>query len=152
MGFLGNPLMEVEYVAVTSPGHPLLSLGKEITMADLERITQIVIRDFENPERRNSAGQWLYQGLCWNVAHFDMAVAAVREGHGFAWLLKHQIKELLDRGVLVPLPLRGGHVSKATLYLIHGGYRSSNPGPAVSHLVEVLRSVIAEGRLHIRVA
>jgi len=146
MGFLGNPLIEVEYVAVTCPGHPLLSLGKVITMADLERITQIVIRDFENPERRNGAGHWLYQGRRWNVAHFDMAVAAVREGHGFAWLLKYRIQELIDQGALVPLPLQGGHVNKVMLYLIYGGSRSSNPGPAVNHLVEVLHSVTAEGR------
>lgn len=145
-GFLGTPLMEVEYVAVTSPGHPLFRRGKELTMADLHGMTQIVICDFETPERRNITGQWMSQGLRWNMAHFDMAVAAVREGHGFAWLLKYRIQELLDQCVLVPLPLRGGHVRKATLYLIHGGYRSSNPGPAVSHLVEVLQSVIAEAR------
>ncbi len=146
MDFLGTPLMDVEYVAVASPGHPLLGLGKELTKAELEEVTQIVIRDFETPERRNGAGHWLYQGRCWNLAHFDMAVAAVREGHGFAWLLKHRIQELLDQRALVPLPLRGGHLRKATLYLIYGGYRSSNPGPAVRQLVEVLRSVIAEGK------
>lgn len=145
-GFLGNPLMEVEYVAVTCPGNPMLSLGKVITMADLERIMQIVIRDFENPERRNGAGHWSHQGLHWNVAHFDTAVAAVREGHGFAWLLKDRIQELLDQGVLVPLPLQGGHDSKVALYLIFG--RSSPPGPAVSHLAEILHSVTAEGRQH----
>ena len=146
MGFLGTPLMDVEYVAVASPGHPLLGLGRDITTADLEGTTQIVIRDFENPERRNAAGQWLYPGMCWYVSHFDIAVAALREGHGFAWLLKYRVQDFLDRRVLVPLPLRGGHVSKATLYLINGGPRSSNPGPAVSQLVEILRSVIAEGK------
>lgn len=146
MGFLGIPLLEVEYIAVTSPGHPLRSFGEEITMADLERATQIVIRDFETPERRNGTGQWLYQGTSWNVSHFDLAVAAVREGHGFAWLLKYRIQELLDQGLLVPLPLRGGHVSKSTLYLVHGGHRSNNPGPAVSHLVEILHGEIAAGR------
>jgi DNA-binding transcriptional LysR family regulator len=148
MGFLGVPLMEIEYVAVTSPGHALLSRGEEITIADLERATQIVIRDFETPERRNGAGQWLYQGTSWNVAHLDLAVAAVREGHGFAWLLKYRIQALLEQGLLAPLPLRGGHVCKSTLHLIHGGHRSSNPGPAVSHLVEILRGEIADGRHH----
>ena len=143
-GFLGDPLMEVEYVAVAAPGHPLLSLRKEITKADLEETTQIVIYDFETPERRNGAGQWLHNGLCWYVARFEMAVAAVQEGHGFAWLLKHRIQDLLDQRVLMPLPLRGGHIRKATLYLIYGGYRASNPGPAACHLVGVLRSVIAE--------
>ena len=144
LGFLGKPLTEVEYVAVTSPDHPVLGLGKEISAADLEGMTQIVIRDLEHPERRNGAGQWLYQGPVWNVAHFEIAVAAVREGHGFAWLLKYRIQELLDRRVLVALPLRGGSVNKSTLYLIQGGYRSSNPGPAVRHLVEVLYSTVAE--------
>jgi len=147
MGFLGKPLIEVEYIAVTSPGHPLLSAGKEITKSHLEQITQIIIRDFETPERRNGAGQWLYQGQNWNVAHFEVAVAALREGHGFAWLLKHRIQRLLDQCVLVPLPLRGGHIRKATLYLIFGGYRSNNPGPAVSHLVDILLAVIKEEKL-----
>jgi DNA-binding transcriptional LysR family regulator len=147
-GFLGDPLMEVEYIAVAAPGHPLLSLRKELTKADLEETTQIVIYDFDTPERRNGAGQWLHQGVCWYVARFEMAVAAVEAGHGFAWLLKHRIQDLLDRRVLMPLPLRGGPIRKATLYLIYGGYRASNPGPAVCHLVEVLRKAITEENTH----
>ena len=147
-GFLGAPLVEIEYVAVASPDHPLFTQGTEITPADLDGMTQIVIRDFEAPERRNGAGQWLHRGPCWNVARFDMAVEAVRQGHGFAWLFKCRIRDLLNQGVLVPLPLRGGPMRKTTLHLVYGGYRSSNPGPAVSHLVEVLHSVIAEDRRH----
>lgn len=147
-GYLGNPLIEVEYVAVVCPGHSLLTLGKAISMADLERVKQIVIRDFESTEKRNGTGQWLYQGQRWEVAHFDMAVEAVREGHGFAWLLKYRVQELLDQGVFVPLPLLGGNFNKVTLYSIYGGSSSSNPGPAVSHLVEVLHSVTAGERLH----
>lgn len=146
MGFLGNPLMEVEYVAVVCPGHPLLSLGKAVTAADLERVKQIVIRDFESPEKRNGIGQRLYQGPRWDVAHFDMAVAAVREGLGFAWLLKHRIQELLSQGALVPLPLLGGNINKVTLHLIYGITISSNPGPAVSHLIDVLHNVTAGER------
>jgi len=147
-GFLGDPLMEVEYIAVAVPGHPLFSHRKTITKADLEETTQIVIYDFETPERRNGAGQWLHHGPCWYVARFEMAVAAVREGHGFAWLLKHRIQDLLDQRELMPLPLRGGHIRKATLYLIYGGYRADNPGPAVCHLAEVLRNVIPDRRHH----
>ncbi len=148
VGFLGKLLMEVEYVAVISPRHPLLNPGKEITMVDLEQITQIVIHDFENPERRNGAGRWLHQGQCWKVAHFETAIEAVREGLGFAWLLKYRVQGLLDQGALVPFPLQGGNVIKGMLYLIRGGSRTSNPGPAVSHLVEILHSVTVEGSQH----
>jgi DNA-binding transcriptional LysR family regulator len=145
-GFLGTPLLEAEYVAVIAPDHPLLGLGREITLADLEGVTQILVRDSEKPERRNTPGQCFHQGPCWKVAHFDVAVTAVREGHGFAWLLKHRIQDLLDRRVLVPLPLQSGHVDRTTLYLIPGGYRSNNPGPAVRHLVDIIHGVVAEER------
>lgn len=138
LGFLGQPLTNVDYIAVLGPKHRLLSLGREITVADLKRETQIVIQD-PSPHDRNGTGHWLGQGQCWHVNSFDTATAAVREGLGYAWLPKHRIRDWLADGGLVPLPLRDGHSNAVTLHLIYGG--SAPQGMAVSHLAKVLQHV-----------
>src|SRR5262249_4335791 len=45
VGVLGDPLMEIEFVAVAHPGHRLHQLGRELSVEDLANELQIVIRD-----------------------------------------------------------------------------------------------------------
>jgi len=135
-GFLGDPLIDVEYVAVAHPDHPLLRLHRELTITDLEREVPIVVRSTEygNSDNLRCFGS----ERSWNVASLETAIAALREGLGYAWLPRHRVQGLLEEGVLTLLPLREGSTSKTTLYLIHG--RARNPGPGVSRLADLLRA------------
>jgi DNA-binding transcriptional LysR family regulator len=72
----------------------------------------------------------------------ETAVAAVREGLGFAWLPLHRIRPLLDAAALKPLPLAEGGTYRGTLFLVYGC--GANPGPATRQLAGLLRESAAE--------
>jgi DNA-binding transcriptional LysR family regulator len=139
MGFLGEPLVEVEYIAVAHPDHPLLKLERDVTLADLEREIQIGISHL-NDAVTTGADSVGYMHR-WNMSSFDTAVEGVCECFGYAWLPKHRVEPWLDKGELMPLPLNDGGGYKVVLYLIHGRHWPANP--AAGRLAEVLRGVAA---------
>ena len=141
LGFLGEPLTEIEYVAVAHASHPLLALGRDVTGADLARHARIMVGQAAADDAPRGAG---YLGIQhrWTMNSFDSAVAAVREGLGFAWLPQHRIRKWLEDGSLVPLPLVDTHSRKSMLYLIHG--RSWMSSPVVGRLADVLRSLATD--------
>jgi DNA-binding transcriptional LysR family regulator len=134
LGYLGEPLIEIEHMAVAHPDHPLLKLGRDVTAVDLVRQVQIKIGNSGEPEKED--GDSLHCMLRWNLNSFDTALEAVREGLGYAWLPTHRIRKWLDEGMLVPVPMREGQTYKTMLYLIHG--RLEPACHAVSRLAELL--------------
>ncbi|HJV87332.1 MAG TPA: LysR family transcriptional regulator [Noviherbaspirillum sp.] len=132
LGFLGEPLLEVEYVPVAHPDHPLLHLGRDVTSADLGQQTQIGIG---HPQERERGGSGLQR---WLMSSIDSVLEAVSECLGYAWLPQHRIQRWLDDGRLVRLPLGDKRVNKSMLYLIHG--RPWAASPAAGRLADVLRS------------
>jgi len=138
--FLGDLLLEIEFVAVARPDHALHRLEREIGVADLERELQVVIRDSGMQHRRDSG--WLGAEQRWTVSSMETALTAVRAGLGFAWLPRHKINALLAQGELAALPLREGGTFQGHLYLIFADQHQ--PGPATRQLAELLRSAVAE--------
>jgi DNA-binding transcriptional LysR family regulator len=139
MGFLGEPLAEVEYVAVTHPDHLLLRLGRDINSTDLEKQVHICIG--QSNEMELSGAESSRYGRRWNMSNFDAVVAAVGECFGYAWLPRHRIQKQLNQGTLVRLPLGEQASYKAMLYLIHGRHWSASPSAA--RLAEILRMLSA---------
>jgi DNA-binding transcriptional LysR family regulator len=141
LGFLGEPLLEVEFIAVAHPEHPLLKLDREITAGDFAQHIQIEVG------RMNHSGdsriENRQQSRRWAMSSFDTVVTALCEGHGYAWLPAHRIRNWLDQGSLVRLPMRDKTVRNAILYLVHAHPWSATT--AANRFAEVLREVIAEG-------
>jgi DNA-binding transcriptional LysR family regulator len=141
LGFLGEPLVEVEHLPVAHPEHPLLRLGRDVTAADLAQQTQIGIGQGSERERQGGGAKQLRR---WSMSSFDTVVEAVSQRLGYAWLPEHRIRKWLDLGTLVPLPLGDKRTYKAMLYLIHG--RPWATTPAACRLAEVLRGQAAEAQ------
>ncbi len=137
--FPASPLLIVEFIAVAKPGHALLQLGRSLDYRDLERETQIVIRDSGQQKKRDVG--WLGAQNRWSVGSLETATTAVREGLGFAWLPRHQVAHLLQQRALCELPLRAGKSYAVTLYLIFG--RPGEPGPGTRQLAGILRELAA---------
>ncbi len=141
-GFLGEPLMEFDFVAVAHPDHPLHANGKVIDYKDLRRHRQIVIRD-SGVNRSKNAG-WLGAEQRWTVSHMSTSIRAVAAGLGFAWFPEHRIADELRSDKLKPLNLREGGRRRATLELV---YRDRDyAGLATEHLAELLREVTSSRR------
>lgn len=137
-GFLGEPLVDIDFIAVAHADHPLQQLERVITTSDLERELQVVIRDSGVRQRRDVG--WLGAEHRWSVSSMETAIAAVVEGLGYCWLPEHSISQQLEVGVLKPLPLREGSRYKGTLYLVYG--QQGEPGPGTRLLAELLREAL----------
>lgn len=136
-GFLGRPLLTVDFVAVAQRDHPLHQLGRTLTMADLQAARQLVVRD-SGLSRSQDIG-WLGAEQRWTVSHMKTSIDAVKQGLGFAWLPEAQIEEELASGELLPLELREGGRHSGQLYLIYADYDSA--GPAVRELAQLLEGL-----------
>jgi len=134
-GFLGDRLIEVEFVVVAHPDHPLQQLGREVTNDDLRRELQVVIRDSGLHMKRDTG--WLGSEQRWTVTSIDKAIEALLSGLGFGWVPTHQVQDYIEQGKLKPLPMSEGQRRYAHLYMIFG--QPGRVGPATQMLADILR-------------
>lgn len=138
-GFNGEKLLEVEFVAVAHPDHPLHH-KKELSFSDLKNETQLVIRD-SGIHRQRDAG-WLGAKHRWTVSHLGTSVQAITRKLGFGWLPAHAIQYELNNNLLKPLPLPHGQRRHALFYLIFG--HDSHIGPGTKQLADMLRKTVKQ--------
>jgi DNA-binding transcriptional LysR family regulator len=138
-GFLGDPLMQVRFVCAAAPSHPLHQLGRTLTLDDLRQHRHLVVRD--SGALRSRTGGWLNEQR-WTVSHKATSIRAACMGLGFAWYPAENIRDELDSGALVPLPLAEGRERFVSLYLIFADAETAGPG--ARRLAEILRERVAE--------
>ncbi|WP_110686740.1 LysR family transcriptional regulator [Salinicola aestuarinus] len=124
-GFLGQPLVDVPFVAVAHPDHELHRLERLLDLRDLERHRQIVTRDSATRHRADIG--WLKAEQRWTVSHLSTSVDMLKRGLGFAWVPQTVIQPELDAGTLKPLALRIGATRHATLQLYYRDLDSAGP-------------------------
>ena len=138
MGFVSRELIGIEYVPVAEPGNVLFSLKRELTLDDLRGQCQVVVSDC-NDYAATEADRGLTQlPRARKVSSLDLAVAALGEGQGYAWLPKTRLRQWLDMDLLRILPLNSGSSRTIPLYLIFG--RSVTASPCATRFAEALRS------------
>ena len=137
-GFVGDILMPVRALCMAAPAHPLLRLGRELTLEDLRRHRHIVVRD-SGEQRVRSAG-WLNENRL-TVSNKATAIHAVATGMGYAWYPEDSVRAELERGALQALPLREGAEKAGTLYLIFPDRDTAGPGTL--RLAQLIRDAVA---------
>ncbi len=133
-GFLGEPIMQAQFIAVAHPAHALHTLGRAITLPDLVSQRQIVIRD--SASRRRVDSGWLGAEQRWTVSHVATSLDMVCRGMGFAWLPASRVLPFIGRGDLLELPLEQGSRRFSTLYLTYA--EQDRAGPVTCHLATLL--------------
>lgn len=146
-GFLGDPIMQMEFIAAAHPDHPLHQIDRPLTLEDLSQHRHLVVRD-TGRERGRTPG-WLNERR-WTVSHLSTSIRAACLGMGYAWYARDLIKEQLEAGELKPLPLREGAERWTTLYLIFADRDAAGPGAL--RIAELLRSGIEERCLQRKVS
>lgn len=139
-GFIGDPLMQLRFIAVAAPHHPLHRLGRTLTRDDLREHRHLFVRD--TSVRREREAAWEVTEQRWTVSHKATSIRAACMGLGFAWFAEEIIRDELDSGALVPLPLEHGGERWDTLYLAYTD--PDGVGPATRRVGELL--VEAAGR------
>jgi DNA-binding transcriptional LysR family regulator len=115
-GFLGDWLLDVEFLAVARPEHPLFALGRELTTEDLVPHVQAVVRDSGTAQPRDEG--WLGASRRFTVSSMDASLATVLAGLTYAWLPDHLVREPLREGRLQRLPLLLGASRKVALQVV----------------------------------
>lgn len=134
-GFFGEFLVDVPFVAVARPEHPLFALGRDLSFDDLTRHVQVVVRDSGVKHPRDDG--WLGAERRCTVSSMEASLATVKAGLAFAWLPEHVVAESLRNGSLKPLPLTTGRERRVPLYLVL--VRSEVAGPAARTAVELFQ-------------
>jgi len=142
-GFLADPLIDIEFVAVAHPDHPLHQLKRDISSSDLSHHMHVVIRD--SGEHSNLDVGWLSSQQRWTVSSIDSALSAIEHGLGYGWLPRHRVGDALEKGHLKPLELEQGSLYKAQLYMSFG--HPQNIGPATRDLAEIIKSSVKNIKL-----
>jgi DNA-binding transcriptional LysR family regulator len=131
-GHLGEFLMDVQFVAVARPDHPLFTLERTLTSADLVRHVQVVVRDSGAQHPRDDG--WLGAERRCTVSSMEASLATVQAGLAFAWLPQHLVEDSLKRHALRALPLDAGGHRNVPLHLVL--VRPEIAGPAARAAVE----------------
>ncbi len=134
VGFLGDSLMPVEFVAVAHREHPLHQTSRLLDYRDLRNHRQLVIRDSAREMKRDAG--WLGAEQRWTVSHMSSSIRAVAMGLGFAWFPRHAIAQELESGLLKPLKLRHGALRHTQLQLVIA--EPDSIGPAARLLADLL--------------
>lgn len=133
-GFVGDHLLCSEFVLVVSPRHPLHHEAGPLSLEQLARHRQLVVRD-SGSERKANKG-WLGAEQRWTFSHMSSSIQACVNGYGFAWYPREKIRNELDSGRLKALPLAEGDGRFADLYLL---LTAEYSGPVVQQLAAILR-------------
>jgi DNA-binding transcriptional LysR family regulator len=115
-GFLGDPLLDVAFVAVARPDHPLFALDRSLTADDLMRHVQAVVRDSGSAHRRDDG--WLGAEHRFTVSSMDASLSMLVAGLAFAWLPEHLVRDFLTQGTLKRLPLVSGGTRTVSLHIV----------------------------------
>jgi DNA-binding transcriptional LysR family regulator len=131
-GFLGDLLLDVTFIAVAHPTHPLFAIDHALTADDLVHHVQAVVRDSGVKHPRDEG--WLGADRRCTVSSMEASLATIRAGLAYAWLPQHLVEESVRRAELRALPLASGASRNVPLYLVV--VRPEIMGPAVRATVE----------------
>jgi len=138
-GYLGDPLIEIELVAVAAANHPLHQLERALSREDLAREVFIALEDASS--KSSTTRPWLITNHRWTMSTVESAISAVERGMGFAWLPRERIEGALHSGALLPLALKTGRIRTVNLYLVQAHPRLA--GPSTQRLSAALLEVCA---------
>ena len=133
--YLGDKLLEIKFIAVAHPDHPLHQLQRTLTLNDLAKHLQVVISD-SGADKPQDFG-WLEAEHRWSVTNMNTAMMVIANGLGFGWLPEQQMSARLQQGTLKPLPLREGQNYYVHMYLVYGN--ADQAGPATRQLADLFR-------------
>ena len=131
-GYVGEFLLDVTFIAVARPDHPLFEVGHDLSFEDLTRHVQVVVRDSGQKQPRDEG--WLGAERRCTVSSMEASLATVKAGLAYAWLPEHVVVEPLRDGTLKALPLSNGRERRVPLYLVL--VHSEVAGPAARAAVE----------------
>ena len=138
VGFIGEPLMQLNFVAAAHPNHALHKLGRELTTRDLRAHRHMVVRD--TGTQRSARNVSVEATQRWTMGHLSTSIEAARRGHGFAWYPTERIRDEINEGSLKALRFKEGNERSVQLYLILADADATGPG--TQRLAQIIRESV----------
>lgn len=129
VGFVGEPIAGLEYVAAAHPCHALFNLGRPIGAVDLERHVEILLGD--SSDDPGDAERPPHMHRYWRVSSLETAAAAISRGLGYGWLPRESIGSLIEEGQLALLPLAAERPCMKTFYLVRSSRCTTRSSTAI---------------------
>jgi len=136
-GFAGSALMPLRMLLVAHPDHPLHKLGRAITIGDLRKHRQLVVRE---TDAARSTKTMVEAAQRWTVSHMSTGIFAAAMGFGYGWYPEERIRNELHAGTLKALPLREGAERVGQFYLVYAD--RDNAGPGTLRLAEIIHETV----------
>lgn len=125
-GYLGEPIAEMQFIALCHPEHPLAKMPSPVDPNELMHHLQLVIKD--TSQTPNEKQGWLKSELRWTVSQFGTAIDLMMQGLGFCWLPEHTVCDRINQGKLVKLDIKGSSFRKIVMWMVHPRPDSLGPG------------------------
>jgi DNA-binding transcriptional LysR family regulator len=130
------PLLRIELQPVVAPQHPLGSLGRPATRADLEPYVQLVLSD---PVGVDDTNYGVYSARAWRFVDLGRRLDFLLAGFGWCRMPDYLVAELVGAGKLVSLRIEDDPTPLEELTIYGAHRRDRVPGPAGQWLLEDLK-------------
>ena len=131
-----EPLIEVPFVTVVSPGHPLAKVRRVVPKATVAKQVQLVLTDRTPLSEGRSFG--VLSPLTWRLADLGAKHAFLKAGFGWGHMPMHIVADDLKAGRLVAIRVEG-FAKDAALSMQVVYRKDSLPGPAGRAFISQLR-------------
>jgi DNA-binding transcriptional LysR family regulator len=111
-----HPILEIRMIAVARRDHPLHSLDRQVSRADIMQHTLAIIEGGSSGTTKRQPRVPAQRFL--PVSTIEAAIDAVRSGLCFAWLPEYRIASFLNAGELRSLRMQAGGVRHVRLNLV----------------------------------
>jgi len=133
-----EPLLDVPFVTVVSPEHPLAKVRGVISKAALEEQVQLVLTDCTALTEGRNFG--VLSPMTWRLADLGAKHAFLRAGFGWGHMPLHMVEEDLKRKRLVTITVAGLKPKMPFFMPMRVVYRKETPpGPASQAFISNLR-------------
>lgn len=141
-----TPLLEVPFVSVASPSHPLAAFRNSVPRREVKRHVQLVLTDRTSLSSGKDFG--VLSPQTWRLADLGAKHAFLKAGFGWGQMPKPMVEQDIRTGALVKLQIEGLSASTQVLPMYAVYRKDAPPGPAGRALIEWLKDgeIVARGR------
>jgi DNA-binding transcriptional LysR family regulator len=133
-----QPLLEVPFVVVVAPAHPLASVRGMVRSAELAKHVQLVLTDRTALSKGREFG--VLSPQTWRLSDLGSKHAFLKAGFGWGYMPVPAIEQDIRDGRLLKLRIEGAP-ARAQVMPMHAVWRKdAPPGPAGRALVEWLKA------------
>jgi DNA-binding transcriptional LysR family regulator len=132
-----QPLLDIAFVSVVAPIHPLASHRGVVSKAEIARHVQLVLTDPTSLSEGKNFG--VLSPKTWRLADLGAKHAFLKAGFGWGQMPLHMVDKDLRDGTLVKIRVEGASARSQVLPLHAVHRRHAPPGPAGRSFIDWLR-------------